>query len=91
MAAATEGVQTYYVVQSFTSGDQGLSMDEPIQAFSEQAARRLAGDLAERKAISIAFSRSGNPNTGDFEEAKILVSYGEMPPEIMEMMTGDAF
>lgn len=91
MAAAVEGVQTYYVVQSFTSGAYGLSMDEPIQAFSEQSARRLADDLSTRKAISIAFARSGNPNTGEFEEAKILVSYGEIPPEIMEMMTGESF
>ncbi|UHC16038.1 hypothetical protein LRS73_26765 [Methylobacterium currus] len=91
MASTSEGVQTYYVVQSFSKSDKGLTMDEPIQAFSEQCARRLAGNLSTHKPICIAFFRSGNPNTGDFEDAKILVSYGEIPREIMDMMSGESF
>ena len=91
MADAQEGRQTYYVVQSFAEDREGVRMDEPIQAQSETGARQLAERLSMRKTAVLAFERSGNPSTGEFDDAKVLVSYGEIPAEMLESMTGDSF
>lgn len=76
--ARAEAKKTYYVVQSFSREKGGLRMDAPVQAQSEEGARRTAERLSERKESVIAIARSGNPTTGDFDEPVILASYGEI-------------
>ena len=78
MASRADSLKTYYVVQSFTKERAGLRMDAPIQAFSEGAARRTAERLSQRKAAVLAFERTGNPPTGEFEEPRVLVRYGHL-------------
>jgi hypothetical protein len=41
--------------------------------------RRCPGQ--ETNAGAVAFSRTGDPNLGDFEDAVILKAYGEVPDE----------
>lgn len=73
---------TYYVVQSFRVGRKGvLVADEPWEAASERQATSAARRLAEERAGAIAFFRTGDPDTGDWEDAVILASHGLVPDE----------
>jgi len=75
-----------YVVQSFTAGKRGqLRPDSPIQAQNTNHARAVAQRLAVRKALVVAFMREGDPKTGEYEEAKLIEAYGDIPEEVREM------
>jgi hypothetical protein len=75
-----------YVVQSFVAGKRGqLLADSPIQAQNTNHARSLAQRLAVRKALVVAFQRDGDPNTGEWEEAKLIDAFGAVPDEVREM------
>lgn len=82
MVTVHGGRHTYYVVQSFSLADGGYVMDEPIEARSEEAALAVAQRLAGTKAVTLAFSRSGDPETGEFEDAVLIFSDGELPEEL---------
>ncbi|MFC3072390.1 hypothetical protein [Shinella pollutisoli] len=76
----------YFVVQSYTSGKNGMTADAPIQAQSILHARRVAERLAERKPMVLAFTRDGNPKTGDYGEPKLIFAHGNnLPEEVNEM------
>ncbi|MFK0273126.1 hypothetical protein ACIQUG_05595 [Ensifer sp. NPDC090286] len=78
---------TYFVVQSFTLGSRGAFLaDDPVQATGPEHAQRLAERLSATKVGVIAFSRSGDLATGEFEEAKVLFTIGDLPTEIAEAM-----
>ena len=51
---------------------------------SEEQAARLAERLASHKAGVIAFSRTGDPGTGEYEDAVIIAAFGEMPLELRD-------
>lgn len=71
---------TYFVVQSFERTRLGfLSPDAPVQATDRDHALRLAGRLAGIKTGVMAFSRTGNPATGEYEDAVVIASHGEVP------------
>lgn len=71
---------TYYVAIPFGRSEDGdLVAGEPKECQSEAAARSAASRLALINAGAIAFSRTGDPTTGDFEPAKIVARYGETP------------
>jgi hypothetical protein len=71
---------TYFVVQSFERTRLGfLSPDAPVQATDKDHALRLAGRLAGIKPGVLAFSRTGDPATGEYENAVVIVSHGEVP------------
>lgn len=75
-----------YVVQSFTTGKRGqLQPDSPIQAQNTNHARAVAQRLAVRKALVVAFMREGDPRTGEYEDAKLIEAYGDIPEEVREM------
>ncbi|WP_244420667.1 hypothetical protein [Mesorhizobium japonicum] len=75
-----------YVVQSFIAGKRDLlQADSPIQANSTSHARSLAKRLAVRKALVVAFQREGDPNTGQWEDAKLIEAFGAVPDEVREM------
>lgn len=76
---------TYFVVQSFTLGSRGaLIADDPVEATGAEHARRLAERLAATKIGVVAFSRSGDLGTGEFEDATVLYMSGDLPMEIQE-------
>jgi hypothetical protein len=69
---------TYYVALPFKRDEDGeLVADIPRECPSPlnaiQTARRLASDSIG----SIAFSRSGDPATGEFTDAVVLHTFGE--------------
>jgi hypothetical protein len=70
-------VLIYFVVQSFERGRKGsLVADQPIEAQGHEHAVRMAERLSRFKAGVVAFSRRGDPATGDYEDAVIVASYG---------------
>jgi hypothetical protein len=70
---------TYHVVVAFARDDEGnLVPLEPAEAPNAESARRRAQSAAATHAGALAFSRTGDPNTGDFDEAKLTASFGDV-------------
>ena len=71
---------TYYVAMPFVRNEIGdLVAGEAQDRQSASAAESLARKMAETSAGAVAFSRTGEPATGEFEEAVLLRQYGEVP------------
>ena len=72
---------TYYVALPFRLSDDGQVVSgEPQECRDAGKAVRVATILAADPANcgAIAFSRSGDPSLGDFEDAVIIRSFGEV-------------
>jgi hypothetical protein len=70
---------TYYVVVPFDQNAQGeLEPGKAREALSAALAERLARKLAVEHAGAIAFSRSGDPETGEFQDPVVLVTFGRV-------------
>jgi hypothetical protein len=70
---------TYFVVVTFDRNDDGdLAAGETKEATSARAAERGARELAPGHAGAVAFSRTGDPTTGEFEDAVILAQFGDV-------------
>jgi len=76
------GAMTYYVALAFKRSEEGgdIVACEPKEIRSPDQAIRMAGSLAamEGHCGAIAFSRTGDPALGDFEDAVILKTVGEV-------------
>jgi hypothetical protein len=79
----------YYVALPFTRIEGGLAPGQAIECPSGGATVRRAQAMAsnEANAGAVAFSRSGDPNLGEFEDAVILKSFGEVPDDFTESQT----
>ena len=70
---------TCHVVVPFGRNEDGdLVPLEPAEAPNAESARRRAQVAAAKHGGAIAFSRTGNPNTGEFGDATILATYGDV-------------
>jgi hypothetical protein len=70
---------TYYVVQPFAVSARGkIRALDAVEAKDPNTARLRAERLAV-KGGAIAFARTGDPDTGDFEDAVVLASFGATP------------
>lgn len=79
---------TYYVVLPFVLNDEGeLCPEEAVECQSSTAAILRAKTLAATKAGAVAFSRTGDPETGDFADAVVLARVGDVPADL-EAATG---
>ena len=75
---------TYYVAMGFERDPEGeLVALDPMEAQSSTQAISRARSLATTKAGAIAFSRTGDPDVGEFEDAKVLWQSGEVPVDAM--------
>jgi hypothetical protein len=76
------GTMTYYVALAFRKAEDGgeIVACDPREAQSSEQAIRMAGLLAlqEGHCGAIAFSRTGDPALGEFEDAVILKTVGEV-------------
>ena len=73
------GTVTYYVSMAFDRDEAGdLVALEPMESRTPAAAISRARSLASSKAGAIAFSRSGDPDLGDFADAVVLFRDGEV-------------
>ena len=78
---------TYYVALPFTQTEDGLTAGEAQECQSEGAAiRRAEGMLRNPQNVgAIAFKRSGDPNVGEFSDAVVLKSFGDVPKDLSEL------
>jgi hypothetical protein len=70
-----------YVVQAFNAGKGGhLKPVSPIVCKSETGALRTAEKLALSKLAVVAFSSTGDPEIGDYDdESTVFFRKGELP------------
>ena len=73
----------YYVALPFSRVDGGLAPGEAAECPNAGAAIRRAQAMASNQANAgaVAFSRSGDPNLGEFEDAVILKAFGDVPED----------
>ena len=70
---------TYHVVVAFDQDEEGeLKPREARKVMSPIVAERRARTLALEHSGALAFSRTGNPATGEFRDAVILARFGEV-------------
>ena len=66
--------ETNYFVQSFNAGHGGnLKADAPITCKSATGAVRTAERLAPSKAGVVAFSSTGDPEMGDYDDEPVVI------------------
>lgn len=81
--------KTVYVVQSFEmrrmGRRMGLGPSAPVAARDDGHARLLLERALHRTGIvgAVAFSRTGDPSTGEFDEPVIIGQVGEVPEELV--------
>lgn len=74
---------TYYAVLPFVKDEDGLlCADEAVECQSSTAAAARARALAATKAGAVAFSRTGDPETGDWADAVVLLRVGDTPADL---------
>jgi ABC-type uncharacterized transport system substrate-binding protein len=76
---------TYYVAMPFlTDHDGSLVAGAAEECQSTAAALRRAEILAHAAGHigAIAFSRSGDPMTGEFSDAKLIRKFGNVPDDL---------
>ena len=81
------GTTTYYVTLAFMRSEEGdIVACEPTEARSSDQAIRMAKTLAATQPHcgAIAFSRTGDPALGDFEEAVVLKTVGEVDEGLLK-------
>lgn len=73
---------TYYVALPFVEGEDGdLVAGEAQECQTATAAIRRAESMSKVNAGAVAFSRKGDPSTGDFEAAEVIGKFGKVPAE----------
>lgn len=79
---------TYWAVLPFVLDEDGnLCPDEAVECQSPAAAAARARALAAQKAGAVAFSRTGDPEVGDWADAVVLARVGDTPADL-EMVSG---
>ena len=70
---------TYHVVVPFDRNEEGdLVPGEAKEAPNGDMAKRRAQALAATHAGALAFSRTGDPDSGDFADAVVTAVFGEV-------------
>jgi hypothetical protein len=75
---------TYYVALPFVVADDGVAAGEPTECFNPSAVVMRAEALSRKEGNvgAVAFSRSGDPATGEFSDAKVIKTFGEVPTDL---------
>jgi hypothetical protein len=65
---------TYYLALPFVASDDGVPAGEPTECFNPNATVMRAEVLSRKESHvgAVAFSRTGDPATGDFSDAKVI-------------------
>ena len=75
---------TYYVALPFVRLENGgLAPGQAVECPHSSAAIRRADAMSrsEMNAGAVAFSRSGSPDLGEFDDAVVLKSFGHVPDD----------
>ncbi|WP_049823900.1 hypothetical protein [Bradyrhizobium sp. WSM2254] len=64
--------------------DDGVAPGEAVECLSANAAVMRAEALSRKPgcAGAVAFSRRGDPSSGDFSDAKLIRKFGEVPENL---------
>ncbi len=76
---------SYYVALPFAKDDEGSVVAGAAEEFqSASTAIRRAEALSRTPGAigAVAFTRSGDPMTGDFRDAVLLKSFGNVPADL---------
>lgn len=75
---------TYYVALPFVFSDDGVAAGEATECLSANAAVMRAESLSRKpgNASAVAFSRTGDPSSGDFGDAKLIRKFGDVPDDL---------
>jgi hypothetical protein len=78
---------TYYVALPFVRTEEGVAPGEAREMPNEGAAIRRAEAMSLDAANvgALAFKRSGDPDMGNFADATILKTFGELPANLDEL------
>jgi hypothetical protein len=78
---------TYYVALPFVKTEDGGAPGEAQEMPNEGAAIRRAEAMSRdaANAGALAFRRSGDPDVGNFNDATILKTFGEVPENLDEL------
>ena len=74
----------YFVALPFVAADDGIAAGEPTECFNPVAAVRRAEALSRQEGHvgAVAFSRTGNPATGDFSDARVISKFDDVPDDL---------
>jgi hypothetical protein len=75
---------TYFVALPFDVADGSIVVGEPVECPSAGATIGRAEGLYKilGHTGAVAFSRTGDPATGDFSDAKVLKKFGDVPDDL---------
>jgi hypothetical protein len=75
---------TYYVALPFIATDDGIAAGEPMECFNPTAVVIRAEALSRKEGHvgAVAFSRTGDPATGDFSDAQVIRKFGDVPEDL---------
>jgi hypothetical protein len=75
---------TYFVALPFVATDDGIAAGQPTECFTPSAVVMRAESLSRKEGYvgAIAFSRTGDPATGDFGDAKVLKKFADVPDDL---------
>ena len=75
---------TYYVALPFVLANDGIAAGEAVQCFNPNSAVMKAEALSRTPGNvgALAFSRSGDPATGDFGDAQLIRKFGDVPDDL---------
>jgi hypothetical protein len=75
---------TYHVALPFVAGEDGVAAGEPTECSNPVAVVMRADALSRKEGYvgAVAFSRTGDPATGDFGDAKVLRKFGDVPNDL---------
>jgi hypothetical protein len=75
---------TYYVTLPFVASDDGIAAGEAAECLNPNAAVMPAEALSRKEGHvgAVAFSRTGDPATGDLSDAKVIRKFGNVPDDL---------
>lgn len=78
---------TYYVAMPFVHSEEGPAPGQAQECQSEGQALSRAGAMSRDPVNvgAIAFKRSGDPTMGDFSDAIVIRSFGDVPEKLDEL------
>ncbi|MDH2386406.1 hypothetical protein [Bradyrhizobium sp. CER78] len=78
---------TYYVALPFVATCNGILPGEAVECFNPNSAVIRAKAFSHKPGYvgALAFSRTGDPATGDFRDAKIICSFGKVPNDLSKL------
>jgi hypothetical protein len=75
---------TYCVALPFVPSDDGIAPTEPTECFNPNATVKRAEALSRKPGHigAVAFSRTGDPATDDFGDAKVIRNSGKVTADL---------